>query len=68
MAALFVIAADAPVSWIGVVLARATPAALTSVPLSRCAGGLVHPAVGTMLRSTLIGTTVILALVGIFFS
>ncbi|MFT5470034.1 MAG: broad specificity phosphatase PhoE [Verrucomicrobiales bacterium] len=67
LAALFVIAADAPVSWIVVVLALAAPAALTSVTLSRCAGGMVHPAVGTMIRSTLIGTITILVLVGIFF-
>ena len=68
LAALFVVATNAPAWWIVVVLALAAPAALTSVTLSRCAGGLVHPAVGTMLRSTLIGTTTILVLVGIFFS
>lgn len=68
LVALFVVATDAPAWWIVVVLALATPAALTSVTLSRCAGGLVHPAAGTMLRSTLIGTTTILVLVGVFFA
>jgi len=67
LAAVFVSAADAPAWWIVVVLALATPAALTSVTLSRCAGGMVHPAVGTMLRSTLIGTTAVLVLAEIFF-
>lgn len=67
LAALLVVVVDAPAWWIVVVLALATPAALTSVTLSRCAGGMVHPAVGTMLRSTLIGTVAVLFLVGIFF-
>lgn len=67
LAALFATAMDAPAWWIVAVLALATPAALTSVTLSRCAGGMVHPAVGTMIRSTLIGSTTLLVLVGMFF-
>ena len=67
VAVIFFNIVDPPAWWIVVGLTLATPAALTSVALSRCAGGLVHPAVGTMLRSTLIGTTAILVLVGIFF-
>ena len=36
-------------------VALAAPAALTSVTLSRCAGGLVLPAVGTIFRSSAVG-------------
>lgn len=36
-------------------IALAAPAALTSVTLSRCAGGLVLPAVGTIIRSGAVG-------------
>ena len=67
LAAIFASAAGAPNWSILIVLTLATPASLTSVTLRRCAGGMVHPAVGTMLRSTLIGTIAILVLVGIFF-
>lgn len=67
LTAVLASAENAPSWWILVVLALATPSALTSVTLSRCAGGMVHPAVGMMLRSTLIGTITVLALVGIFF-
>ena len=67
LCAMLALVTSVPAWWMVVVLAFATPAALTSVTLSRCAGGMVHPALGTMLRSTAIGTLAILILVGIFF-
>ncbi len=67
LAALFTSTTDAPAWWIVIALILATPTALTSVTLSRCAGGMVHPAVGTMMRSTLIGSITVLVMIGIFF-